>query len=402
MVVDTGREYGKPGPVARCGFGPGSGRACEDWTVRILHLVGRSHHRGAERFAQDLAVELDRVGHSNRLLAIGPGHEGGTESDIETLTSAVRQHPGVLLRAALGIRRDLRDRPADVVLAHGGSAVQAAVLAAIGSGPPVVYQLILSMPSAERGRVWHWWWSQVLARTSAAVALTRPLATEIQDLGLRSPVRIIPNARRAETFEHLDRAECAAKLRAELGLAPDTPLVGFVGHFVGQKRPDVAVDVISQLGGIPDAHLVMVGSGPLLPAVEAQVAAAGLVGRVSFLGHRQDVEALLCGLDVLILTSDDEGMPGVAIEAQMAGCPVVSFPVGGVDEVLDPGISGEVLADHSVDAMARSVAELLASPGRLREMSTAARHHSRRFAMDVVVTEYESLLGEVLGGEKGS
>ena len=103
------------------------------------------------------------------------------------------------------------------------------------------------------------------------------------------------------------------------------------------------------------------------------------------LGHRDDVETVLGALDLLLLTSAAEGIPGIVIEAQMAGCPVVTYPVGAVASVVDDGHTGVVLARADPQLMADAVVQLLGatrSPsamlgveGRRRadEFSTATR-----------------------------
>lgn len=373
------------------------GWACETPAVRILHLVGRSHHRGAELVALELARELDGLGHRNRLLAVGAGHEGGTVDDLPALTGAVRQHPGELVVAAWKLRRSLRGQPADVVLAHGGAALQVAVLG--GRGRPLVHQLIMGMPVRERGRLWHRWWRHLLGRCDAVVSLTDALTAEVRSLGYRGPVELIANARSTARFEGLDRVEAAARLRSEVGVDDGTPLVGFVGHLVTQKRPDVAVEVVGRLRdrGVP-AHLVLAGGGPLADEVATLVDRLALADRVALLGHRPDVEQVLAGVDLLVLPSDDEGMPGVAIEAQMAGCPVVAFPVGGVAEVVGHGETGLVLADHDPGAMADAVADLLADPDELVAMGAAARVRSQRFSMATAAQRYDRILRAASGG----
>ncbi|HMS88115.1 MAG TPA: glycosyltransferase family 4 protein [Acidimicrobiales bacterium] len=364
--------------------------------MRILHLVGRSHHRGAELVALELAHELERFGHRSRLLAVGPGHEGGTEPDLPVLSGAARQHPVALAGAAWRLRRSLGREPADVVLAHGGAALQVAAVG--GRGLPLVHQLIMGMPIHDRGRLWHFWWGRLLGRCAAVVSLTDALTDEVRTLGYRGPVELIANARSTARFDGLSRADEAARLRAELGLEPEVPLLGFVGHLVAQKRPDVAVEVADRLRTLGvDAHLVVVGGGPLATDVAAQVQRLDLARRVSLLGHRPDVARVLAGVDLLLLPSDSEGMPGVAIEAQMAGCPVVAFPVGGVAEVVATGESGLVLSDHDPGAMAEAVAKLLGDPERLVAMGAAARVRSEAFSMATAAERYHRVLTAAVG-----
>jgi glycosyltransferase involved in cell wall biosynthesis len=257
----------------------------------------------------------------------------------------------------------------------------------------------MGMPVRQRGRLWHRWWRYLLGRCDAVVSLTEALTAEVRSLGYGGPVELIANARSTARFDGLVRAEAAAQLRAELGLEAGVPLVGFVGHLVPQKRPDVAVEVVGRLRdqGVA-AHLVLVGGGPLAPEVATLVDRSALGDRVALLGHRPDVERVLAGVDLLVLPSDDEGMPGVAIEAQMAGCPVVAFPVGGVAEVVGHGETGLVLADHDPVAMADAVAELLADPDGLAAMGAAARVRSQRFSMATAAERYDRVLRAASGG----
>ncbi|MEJ7583611.1 MAG: glycosyltransferase family 4 protein [Acidimicrobiales bacterium] len=362
--------------------------------MRIVHLVARSHRRGAEMVAMELAEELDGRGHRNRVVALGLAHDGGRDPQLPPLVSRVSVGVDVLVADAWRLRRLLRSEPADVVLAHGGWAVQVAAVATPRGGPAVVWQRILGFPES----VWRTgrrrWWQLVLRRVDAAVALTGDLEDELRRLGFAGPVWVIANARRTDRFDALDRDTESSWLRGRLGVAPDLPLIGFVGHLVDQKRPERAVEVLSRLHAMGrEAHLVVAGGGPLADALEREVRSRLLSDHVSLLGHRNDVERILAGIDLLVLPSDHEGIPGVAIEAQMAGCPVVTFPLGGVGEVVDDGVTGIVLGDHDTATMAAEVSRLLGDPARRRRMSVAARRRSARFSVGHTADAYEDRLG---------
>jgi glycosyltransferase involved in cell wall biosynthesis len=119
----------------------------------------------------------------------------------------------------------------------------------------------------------------------------------------------------------LDRAA----VRAELGLPAEAFVVGHVGRFQEQKNHRFVVEIAAQLAKRePAFRLLLVGDGQLRPAVERQVAEAGLGEHVRFLGVRRDVPRLLRGaMDVFLLPSFYEGLPLVGIEAQAAGLPCV-------------------------------------------------------------------------------
>lgn len=365
--------------------------------MRILHLVGRSHRRGAEQVALELATELDQRGHLDRLLAVSAGHEGDRTPELRALVPEARQGPWLLVRAVLALRRDLRAAPVDVILAHGAAAALVAVAASPRRGPRIVFQTILGLDDQSsrgiQGRVWR----VALRRVDGVVALTAELGEELQALGYRGPVWPIPNGRRTERFDGLDRPAAAARLRAELALDDDVALVGLVGYLVAQKQPQHAVEALASLRRAgTDAHLVVAGSGPLSGALATRAAELGLREHVSLLGHRDDVAQVLGALDALVLTSASEGIPGIVVEAAMAGCPVVTYPLGGVAEVVDDGVTGVVLGQGDPDALAEVLRDLLGDPVRRAAMGVAARRRGADFAMASVAPRYELRLLELV------
>lgn len=368
--------------------------------LRILHLVARSQRRGAELFALELAAELDALGLRNRVVALGTASDGGREPGLDPLVATPGLGPRDLPARVRAVRALLRAEPVDVVLAHGGWAAQVAALAAPRRDRPLlVWQRIGDLSPAVWRRGRREWWRLVARRFDVGVALTDELAGELRRLGFRGPVWLIPNSRRPDRFRALDRPAAAAALRAELGIGADVPVVTFVGHLDRMKRADRAVAVAAAVRdrGVL-ARLVVAGDGPLRAELEAQVVAAGLGDRVTFLGRRTDVEQVLGGADLLLLTSDLEGIPGVAIEALMAGLPVVTVPVGGVARVVEDGVTGLVLADADVDGLADAVVGLLADPARRTAMGTAARARTDRFSTATTARTYAASLRAAVAG----
>lgn len=272
-------------------------------------------------------------------------------------------------------------------------------LASPRRGPALVTQTILGLaPRSFRGALGAVW--RVTARRlDGAVALTPALGEELRRLGYRGPVWPLPNARRTDRFEGLDPARSRRRLVEELDLAPSVGLIGLVGYLVEQKRPERAVEVLARVrrSGV-DAHLVVAGEGPLAGAVREAARAQDVEAHVSLLGHRSDVEEVLAGLDLLILTSEDEGIPGVVVEAAMAGCPVVTYPLGGIAEVVRDQVTGVVLASPSEADMADAVAALLGDRERCQAMAAAARDGAEAFSMRTIAPRYEALLREAVVG----
>jgi glycosyltransferase involved in cell wall biosynthesis len=367
--------------------------------LRILHVVTRSQRRGAELVALELAGELRLLGHGNDVLALFPGFDGRVDPELPALTRRKRTGPVARLEAAARLRPHLRRLAPDIVLAHGGTAAAVVALVRPRPGPRAVWQRILPFPRSIRGRVSRAGWRWVARRMDAAVALTADLAAELRDLGFTGPIWQIPNFRRPDRFEAIDRTEARARLHGALGLGTEAPLVGFVGHLVEQKRPEVAVAVLRDVHarGVP-AHLVVAGDGPRRAALAAAARDAGLLDYVHLLGERRDVEWVLGGVDVLVLTSGSEGLPGILLEAAFSGCPVVSFAVGGIREMLGDDEAGMVVPDLDVAGMAGRVVDVLASQALQSRITAAARHRARRFTTPEAAERYLEHFRELTPG----
>lgn len=113
------------------------------------------------------------------------------------------------------------------------------------------------------------------------------------------------------------------RVRAELGIPEKAFVVGHVARFTEEKNHIFLIDIASEVARVAeDACFLLVGDGPLRPAIEQKVESLGLQGRVIFAGERPDVPELMLGaMDAFILPSLYEGLPLVLIEAQAAGLP---------------------------------------------------------------------------------
>lgn len=135
--------------------------------------------------------------------------------------------------------------------------------------------------------------------------------------------------------------------RLELGISHDTQVIGHVGRFVMEKNHEFMVDVFHKyVSKHPQAMLLLVGVGPMMPLIQQKVASLGLTEHVRFLGERSDVPTLMQVMDVFFMPSLFEGLPYVLIEAQAAGLPCVISDVINRDIVLTPSVYYASLKDN--------------------------------------------------------
>ena len=190
-------------------------------------------------------------------------------------------------------------------------------------------------------------------------------------------------------------------LRSELGLTSETPLVGTAVVFRPQKALEVLVEAHARLlRSMPDAHLAIAGEGPTRAEVERRAHDLSLDGRVHFLGHRDDVDAILRSLDVAALSSDFEGSPIFVLECMANGTPIVATEVGGIPQLVLDGETGVLVPPRDPEALADAVERLLADPERRAMLAAAATSKLADFTIDVVARRFADLY-ETLAAEAG-
>jgi len=116
------------------------------------------------------------------------------------------------------------------------------------------------------------------------------------------------------------------------------------------------------------------------------------------LGKQDSVAELLACADLFLLPSESESFGLSALEAMASEVPVVGTRCGGLEEVVQDGLSGRLLPVGAVDAMASAAVEILSDPERQREMGSAGRAEAEsRYSAEKVLLMYESYYEEVLG-----
>ena len=193
-----------------------------------------------------------------------------------------------------------------------------------------------------------------------------------------------------------------ANVRTELGIEPGAPVIGAVGVHRPQKAFHVLVRAASILAEEwPNLRVLMVGDGPERGALERLAGELGVSNVVRFLGSRSDVPDILRALDVAVCCSDFEGSPLAVMEYMDAALPVVATTVGGVPDLIEPGVHGLLVAPRDPSALAGAISELLGDPERAHGMGVRGRERRRtEFDIDVLVHHLEDLYLELLADRR--
>jgi glycosyltransferase involved in cell wall biosynthesis len=182
-------------------------------------------------------------------------------------------------------------------------------------------------------------------------------------------------------------------LRRELGVGPAMPLVGIVARLVPIKAHEVFLEAARRLSDrFEDIRFVVVGDGERRGELERMRDAMGLARRVVFLGWRSDLDGIYTDLDVVALTSRNEGSPVALIEAMAAGRAVVSTDVGGVADVVQDGATGCLVASGDAGALASTIERLCRDAGERGRLGDAARRHVlERYGAHRLVADIDAL-----------
>lgn len=139
-------------------------------------------------------------------------------------------------------------------------------------------------------------------------------------------------------------------------------------------------------------RLIMVGDGPLRAQCE-QILEAGNAAELAWLpGERNDVDAIMRGLDCFILPSLGEGISNTILEAMACALPVIATAVGGNGELVQEGISGQLVPAANSHALAQAISQLALAPEKARAMGEAGRQRiEAEFSMNAMVGNYQQI-----------
>ena len=345
--------------------------------LRIAMTIETDGPGGAEVVFIQLSEELRARGHT--VIAVGPEKGRGwlsgqlRELGFERRTFRLSRpvDPGCVLR----MRRMLAELSVDVVHSHEFT------MAVYGTAAARLLGLrhVVTMHGADR----------VFDARRRRIALRLALAGSHAMVGvsdhtsrymaaqLRVPVDRIPTVPNGIPVRPGDRE----RVRRELGLSEHDVLIVTVGNLRPRKGHIVllrALARLAQLGVGGNAHVAIAGEGAEAAVLQRFASENGLEKRVHLLGLRRDIPDLQAAADVSAMPSFWEGLPLAVLEGMFAGNPIVASRVGGIPEVITPGIEG-FLSEPGDDAgLADALAPLIEDPLLRARMGEAACARAQR------------------------
>lgn len=287
-------------------------------------------------------------------------------------------------RVPRALRRAIAGLAPAAVVAHGSEALKYLTRANV-SAPLVYHRTGIASDAARRG-----WRRRLQRRIAASATLIIAVSEDARDDVMRfldgsgPPVVVVRNARDPDVYTPAPNRDASLP-----------PAVLFIAHLTPAKRPDLFLETVRRLrdSGL-DVRARIVGDGPLLEHIRSSAPPD-----VEVLGRRDDVPDLLRDADLLLFTGlpQGEGLPGVLVEAAMAGIPVVTTSVPGTDHAVVNGTTGYVVAVSDFEGIVEATARLVREPARRAEMGAAARRHAvEHFGLDTMLARWRQELDAVI------
>lgn len=340
--------------------------------LKIAHIDTGKDFRGGQELLVSLARGLKQRGHRQVIIPRSSSPLAGRAS-----AEAFDVCP---LGGMIALRRFLRDQQVDIVHAHDGRAQTISYRASLGL--PVVRVATRQVAFTPRHPLVHRW--KYSLTSNGVIANSQAVRRVLLDAGVPDahieviePGIELPPARPS--------AATRAEARARWNLSPDHFVLGHIGAFTREKGQDIAVQAAALLAPkLPHARILLAGDGPEKAALERAAP-----DNVQFPGFLDDPDSIYSALDLFIMPSRSESWGLTALRAMSFGIPVIASAVGGLAELVEPGISGWLVPPESPEALAAAILEAASDADRLRQLGCNARTRAEQFPIARTVERTE-------------
>lgn len=366
--------------------------------VRILY-----HHRTQAEDGQAVHIRsmieaLRQAGHEVREAALVPKADPATDTGTSAEPTGRRFNPWALVGLVPRFVRELAEYgytiPATGRLVREAQSFQPDViyeryafgnLAGLRASKRLGVPLILEVNSPmvlELGRTRGLSFPRMAARLERRVfcgadrvcVVTAVLGEMLVELGVeRERLLVTPNGVHLELYDNLDR-EAA---RSDLGIADTTgPVLGFVGYYRDWHRLDLVIDGLAAGGDLAQAHLVLVGAGPVEDELRAQATQRGVADRLHFAGTRphERIPHVLPAFDVALLPAINPYASPLKLHEYMAAkLPTVAPDQPNLREILTHGKDALLVLPGDGDALLEALGQLVRDADLRARMGAAAR-----------------------------
>jgi len=384
--------------------------------IKVLHVITRLIVGGAQENTLYTVSGIDK----NRywvMLVSGrtEGPEGNIEESVDTKNIRFIKIPELVreislfkdLVAFFKLYRLIKRFRFDIVHTHTSKAGILGRCAARLAGCPVIIHtphghLFYGYYGKVKTKCFIWLERAISRLTSCLVTLTEIGKNEHVSFGVGEArkFKVVQSGINIERFLK-DGRNTPDSLKEQFGLLSGKRIVGTVARLVPIKGHSYFIDAAEKvIKEIPDTRFMIIGDGSLRGKLERRVRKKNIQNYFYFLGLRNDVPELLRLFDVFVLSSLNEGMGRVVVEAMASAKPVVATRVGGIPEVIIDNETGLLVKPKDTDGLAKNIITLLKDERMAKSMGEAGRKRARDiFSKDEMIRKVDSIYRELLAKE---
>lgn len=376
---------------------------------KILFVITKSNFGGAQRYVYDLATSLSPDHYDVAVAFGGSGEKGAGAGDLASLLGEanIKTHFIRNFTRDIFLVKDMvaffellflmrRIRP-DVVHLNSSKAGGLGALAARMAFVPRIVFTAHGWPHQEprnpfaRALIWLFSWFTVLLSTRTIVVSDNDTKTAPARFKRDSLVRIHNGIKSDVPLKTRTDA------RHELQVFYDGPLargtwIMTVAELTKNKNLGALITALKE---VPDAALIIIGSGELKDELKRTARALQVDARVFFLGNVPDAGTYLPAADIFALPSLKEGLPYTVLEAGRAGVAVVASRVGGIPEIIEHEKNGLLVPPKDPTALSEAIKRLIADEPFRKALSTALKQKiERKFSLDVMIQKTSTYYDE--------
>jgi glycosyltransferase involved in cell wall biosynthesis len=392
--------------------------------IKIIHVITRMDMGGSAQNTLLTALHHDSRNYNVWLIkgstlesAMTKAETELVENQLETakvqgieiidVPSLVRRiSPINDVRASVTLFRHIRKIQPQIVHTHTSKAGLLGRLAAWLARVPIVIH-------TPHGHVFYGHFGRFLSRiflqmekllgriTHHQIALTPEECNDYLSLRVSKPSNTSVIHSGVDVHRFIEGAKQRTRKRKELGIPPDSLVIGYVGWLIPIKGVTHLINAMARVvEQHPKSILVLVGKGDEQGEEEIklkeQVERVGLEDKVRFLGWRADVDEVMGCFDIFVLPSLNEGMGRVLVEAMAAGLPIVASRVGGIPDLVKDGKNGLLVPPKDASALENAISALLEDKEKRKRMEDTGTKVCLQYSTESMVKQIDDLYMELL------
>ncbi len=358
--------------------------------IRILHVVFSLAPGGMENGIVNVSNELDPNEFEVHVCCLDESGAFASRFPDDKNIHCLDRKTGFSLRTVAKLARLIAKIKPDLVHSHNFGPMVYSVLATfLGRWVPVLHgehgQFSDEECTPRRLRQRKWFYRCCREVHTVSHGLRR----HIVELGLDkyTTVTALVNGVDADRFKLEDRPD----IRKELGISDEDTVIGMVARLRPTKRHTLLVQAFAALPAQdPPVHLVLVGDGPAMKDVQAEVKKSGCEKRIHLVGFQKDPVPYYHIIDLLVIPSNQEGLSNAVLESLACGVPVICHTACGNDEVITHGKDGWIVPLDTAQQINEQLASALSQKERLLEMGRFGREKVvNRFHISKMLKAYQ-------------